>query len=147
MRSKYEEIVKPNLELIAAWCRDGATNQIIADKLEIALSTFYEYINKHSELADALKKNKEFVDVKVENALLKRAFGYDYEEVTTEMTKSGNGDIAKVKKTQKHIPPDVAACYIWLKNRKPDVWRDTPMPNNRDEDDGLFSAIVEAVKK
>ena len=28
----------------------------------------------------------------------------------------------------KHIPPDTGAAAFWLKNRRPDKWRDKPEP-------------------
>ena len=32
----------------------------------------------------------------------------------------------KIVKTpiRKRYPPDVVACIFWLKNRRPDIWRD-----------------------
>ena len=65
----------------------------------------------------ALKKGKDWADVQVENALFKRATGHDYEEMTWE-----DGKLTKVVK--KHIAGDVTAQIFWLKNRRPDLWRD-----------------------
>ena len=50
----------------------------------IACSTLYVWKNDHPEIAEALKKGKEVVDLEVENALLKKALGYDYVETTIE---------------------------------------------------------------
>jgi len=124
-KSKYETIVKPKLCLIEAWCRDGATDETIAKKLEIALSTFYDYKKKYSEFSESLKKNKEYVDTEVEKSLLKRALGYNYEEITYEYGK-------EVKKVKKHVLPDTTAQIFWLKNRKPTVWRDKQDKSNED---------------
>ena len=57
----------------------------------------------------------------MENALLKRALGYDYVEVKEEIE---NGVVTKVTRTTKHVSPDVGAAAFWLKNRKPTEWRD-----------------------
>ena len=65
-------------------------------------------------------KTKDEVDDLVENALLKRALGYDVEEVTEEFDAGG---ILKSRKTvTKHIVPDVTAQIYWTKNRRPDRW-------------------------
>lgn len=61
------------------------------------------------------------MDLQVENALLKRALGYDYEEtVTVELT----GGRKQTRKMTKHMAADVTAQIFWLKNRRPDRWRD-----------------------
>ena len=63
------------------------------------------------------------VDIQVENALLKRALGYDYQEEKIERLSE---DSVKVTQTLKHVPADVGAVAFWLKNRRPDKWRDKP---------------------
>lgn len=117
-KSKWEG-VREKLEsgLVEAWARDGLTDEQIAHNLGISKDTFYTYKKAHPDFADALKRGKEVVDYAVENALLKRALGYNYEEVTVE-----NGQVTKVVK--KHALPDVTAQIFWLKNRKPSEWRD-----------------------
>ena len=69
----------------------------------------------------ALKKGKEVVDLQVENALLKRALGYEYEEVKE---KYELGDLTERTVTKKQVIPDTTAQIFWLKNRKPEKWRD-----------------------
>lgn len=69
----------------------------------------------------ALKKGKEVVDRQVENALLKRALGYKYTETRT---KTENGEITETITIEKEVIPDVTAQIFWLKNRKPEAWRD-----------------------
>lgn len=115
--SKYDTNVKDKLFLIECWARDGYTNEDIAKKLGVDVSTFYRYQNEYEELRNALKKGKEVIDFEVENALLKRAFGYEYDEVTYE-----NGE--EVKRVTKQVAPDTTAQIFWLKNRKPKDWRD-----------------------
>ena len=50
----------------------------------ISVETFYKYVKKYPDFSDSLKKGKAPVDVRVENALLKRAMGYEYEETIVE---------------------------------------------------------------
>lgn len=83
-KSKYQTHVEPMLFKIECWARDGLIDEQIAKKLGIAYSTFREYLNKFPALSAALKKGKEVVDYEVENALLKRALGYEYDELTYE---------------------------------------------------------------
>lgn len=120
-KGKYEKWLEPDgLLLLQSWARDGLTDEKIAGKCGITAKTLYEWKNRFGEIREALKKGKEVVDVEVENALYKRAIGYDYEEIVEEDGCDGH----KRRVTRKHMPPDTAACFIWLKNRKPREWRD-----------------------
>lgn len=77
--------------------------------------------------------------------MLKRALGYEYTEESIEISRQGR----KVKQTIKHVAPDTAAAFIWLKNRRPDKWREKPDELYRAtevQDDGLFDAIEAAAK-
>lgn len=122
-KGKYQRWLEPEgLQLLEGWARDGLTDEQIADNMGISTSTLYDWKNKYSEISEALKKGKEIVDIQVENALLKRALGYSYSEVTTE--KYGNK--IKQKITKKQVVPDTTAQIFWLKNRRPDKWRDKP---------------------
>ena len=83
----------------------------------INAATLYDWKNKYTEISEALKKGKEVVDRLVENALLKRALGYSYTEITYE------GGV-ETKRVVKEVVPDTTAQIFWLKNRKPEDWRD-----------------------
>lgn len=80
-RSKYESHVCGRLYEISEWARDGCIDDEIAKRLGVALSTFYVYKKRYSEFSESLKKGKEIADYEVEDALFKRASGYEYEEV------------------------------------------------------------------
>lgn len=122
-KGKYQRWLEPEgLQLLEGWARDGLTDEQIADNMGISTSTLYDWKNKYSEISEALKKGKEIVDIQVENALLKRALGYSYSEVTTEK----DGNKIKQKITKKQVIPDTTAQIFWLKNRRPDKWRDKP---------------------
>lgn len=60
------------------------TDEQIATNMKINVATLYRYKQSYREICNALKKGKEIVDIQVENALLKRALGYTYTEVTKE---------------------------------------------------------------
>jgi len=125
--SKYESHVKEKLILVEAWARDGLTDEQIAHNLGISHDAFYRYKKKYKEFCEALKKGKEVIDIEVENALLKRALGYRYKEVTKELVKdleTGQMRLEVTKEVTKEVQPDTTAQIFWLKNRKPAEWRD-----------------------
>lgn len=109
-------------QLVEMYAREGLIDSDIAKKLGISNDTFYEYKKRHPEFAEALKKGKAPVDFEVENALLKRALGYEYEEVTEESGTNEKGTWTKKTVAKKFIAPDVTAQIFWLKNRRPDRW-------------------------
>ena len=115
---------KDNLIRIAAWTRDGLTEEQIAKNFGISYNTF-KRAKKDPEYGElittALIQTKDVVDMEVENMLLKRARGYEYDEVTEEYDM---GVLVKRKVTHKMVVPDTSAQIFWLKNRQPDKWRD-----------------------
>lgn len=82
-KGKYLEwITVEGLALLSGWARDGLTDEQIAHNIGISRSTLNEWKKKYSDISDTLKRGKEVVDRQVENAMIKNAMGYDYEEVT-----------------------------------------------------------------
>lgn len=122
-----EWLEKDKLILLEGWARDGLTDEQIAKNIGINRTTLYDWKKKETNIADALKKGKEIIDFEVENALLKRALGYEYEEETYE-----NGILTK--KVKKQVPPDTTAQIFWLKNRKKEQWREKVEVVKTDED-------------
>lgn len=126
-KSKWETHVKDKLILVEAWARNGLTDEQIAKNLGISKDTFYKYKKEHTDFSDSLKRGKEVIDIEVENALLKRALGYKYNEVTKELIvdkETGEEELKVTKVVTKEVVPDTTAQIFWLKNRKPEDWRD-----------------------
>lgn len=127
-RGKYEDwLDEDSLLKVQGWARDGLSNEQIAHNMGITFQTLYKWQDKYSELREALKKGKEVVDREVENAMLKRALGYEYDEVTQEPVTDKDTGITEMRVTKrvtKQIVPDVTAQIFWLKNRKPEEFRD-----------------------
>lgn len=132
---KYHEwITEEGLLKIEGWARDGLTDENIAHNIGIAVSTLNNWKNRYVELMESLKEGKEVADRKVENALYKRALGYEYEEVKMVVEKDEKGNEKKrQEKVIKKVVPDVTAQIFWLKNRKPDTWRDKPSSLDEEE--------------
>ena len=117
-KGKYEYWLTPEgLLKIEGWARDGLSDEQIAKNMGITAKTLYAWKNKYGEICKSLKRGKEVVDRLVENALLKRALGYSYTEITYE------GGV-ETKRVVKEVVPDTTAQIFWLKNRKPEDWRD-----------------------
>lgn len=95
-KGKYEYWTSHDgLLLIEGWARDGLTDEQIAHNIGISRSTLKEWKKKYPALSAALKKSKEVADREVENALYKKA-----------------------------LAGDTTAIIFWLKNRRPEDWRD-----------------------
>ncbi len=102
MKGKYKDWVSEDgCMRIKGWARDGLTDADIAYNIGISPQTLCEWKNRFPELDEALKEGHAPVDTLVENALL-----------------------------QKALAGDTTAIIFWLKNRKPQQWRD-----RRDKDE------------
>lgn len=154
-KGKYHEWLEPEgLLKIEGWARDGLTDEQIANNIGIAASTLYEWKNAYSEISESLKRGKEVVDRMVENALLKRALGYSYKETTRELVvdkDTGEAEIKITKIVEKEVVPDTTAQIFWLKNRKPNDWRDKRSSDDLDQtsnvDDGFMDALNATAKE
>ena len=141
-KGKYQEWLTPEgLLKIEGWARDGLIDEQISEKMGINRRTLTDWKNKYDPISLALKRGKEVVDRQVENALLKRALGYEYEEVKE---KFEGGILTEWTVTKKEVVADTTAQIFWLKNRKPDTWRDKPEGTQKG-DTSLFEGIVKTV--
>lgn len=131
-------LTNDGLTLISGWVRDGLTDEQLSEKIGVSRSTLNEWKKRYPDISDTLKKNKEIVDYEVENALLKRALGYSYKEITKEMVlnKVNNQyEMRVTKEVTKEILPDTTAQIFWLKNRQTNKWRDKVEKDDSTKDD------------
>lgn len=127
---KYKEWLEPDkLILLQGWRRDGLSYEQIASNIGISTQTFNDWVWKHKEIKDAVKKGEEVMVYEVENALYKAAVGYDVTETDqTETVNEATGDRVVTKHARKrHIPPSIGAICFILKNRRSSKWQDKPM--------------------
>ena len=131
-RGKYQEWRTPEgLTKLEGWTRNGLTDEQVAHNIGIRTSTLYEWKKRYPDISEALKKGKEVVDLQMENELMRRGLGYHYDEIEwapvekfDEETGETTYELVEVKRKRKHVPGDVTAQIFWLKNRKPEAWRD-----------------------
>lgn len=101
-------------------CLLGATDIEIADFFGVHVATIYRWSFKYPEFCEAKKTGKETLDERVERSLFQRAVGYTFE---SEKIFQHQGEVVRAK-TREHVPPSDTAMIFWLKNRRPDRWRD-----------------------
>ena len=146
--AKYTEwITEEGLLKIEGWARDGLTDEQIAENIGVSRSTLNDWKKKHPNISDTLKRGKEVIDRHVENALLKRALGYEYIETTKELTDLG---LTVTKQVTKQVAPDTTAQIFWLKNRKPKEWRDkkeTEVTGNLNVNNPFSDLSVDELRK
>lgn len=154
MPKKYDQwLTEEGLLKITGWARDGLIDKQIAHNMGIGASTLREWKGTFPEVAEALRKGKEVVDREVENALFKSAIGYtqtirkpvkvrdvEYDPETGRKIREVERWVAVEEEI--HVPPQVTAQIFWLKNRKPDQWREkndlTLTPSN-----GVLESLIE----
>lgn len=157
-KGKYQQWIEPEgLTLLEGWARDGLTDEQIAHNVGITTKTLYEWKNKYGEISEALKKGKEVVDIEVENSLLKKATGYTVDLVKTfkvrrvEYNESGKKILEQEELVQgidqMHVPADTTAQIFWLKNRRPDKWRDKPAEGEERKAHPALIALLELEKR
>ena len=128
-----EWLSEDNLLRIKGWARDGLTNKDIAEKkIGIAERTFCDWKNKYPAISAALKEGRAPVDTEIEDSMVRSAKGFKVKEkkafkVKTTKKKDGmeiTEEHMEVVEVERYVDPVVVAQIFWLKNRKPDYWKD-----------------------
>lgn len=108
-------------QLIMGWRRNGVPLTTIAtEHIGVSKTAFWGWYKESEELRRACAVAKEVADSTVEDALWRRAVGYDYWEEIWDLVE---GEIRLTRKMKKHMPPDTKAIMQWLYNRLPLKWR------------------------
>jgi hypothetical protein len=130
--NKYITNVLPHLDAVAAWARAGVKEEDIATNLGIVYSTFRIYKNKHSELKEALRTNKNIANATVESSFFKSSVGYFITELKgfkckdvyyDEKGRRCEKEHVELAEETRWIKPDVGAFLAWLFNTMPDKWK------------------------
>lgn len=136
-RGKYQQWLEPeNLERIVNWAAKGQTYLEMAQNMGIADRTLYDWVEKHPQISQAIKKGRMLAIEVVENALFNRAVGMEVTETVEECRselrdgKPGNGTVVK-RTITRHLPPDVGAQAFILKNRRPGEYSDRKVVDMR----------------
>lgn len=101
-------------------CKLGATDAELADFFDVNTTTIWRWRSRYPAFCNALKVGKANADDRVERSLYSRAMGYTHDE--DKIFNAGGEPL--IVPTTKHYPPDTTAAIFWLKNRRPDMWRE-----------------------
>lgn len=117
--SKYEPQFAEQAEKL---CKLGATDADLADFFNVATRTVERWKAEHEDFCRALKDAKEVADQRVERSLYQRAVGYQVDSVKIFMPAGAAEPV--YAEFRENVQPDTTAAIFWLKNRKPETWKD-----------------------
>ena len=145
-------LTEDGLLRIRGWARDGLTDKDIAKNMRVSYSTLKEWKKRHAAIAEALSQGKDAADRVVENALYLSATGFtktvrkpvkvkqiDYDPETGKKIAEREKYIAVEEEI--FVPPQTTAQIFWLKNRKPEAWRDKVLYTDESELEKLDELI------
>lgn len=100
--------------------QEGMTDAEVADVFGVKPMTLSVWAKKHPEFRAVIKLGKEAADNRVERSLFQRACGYTYKTQKAMIVDKS----VEIVEYDEHVLPETTACIFWLKNRRPDLWRD-----------------------
>jgi len=134
-RPEYAEIARNA-------CMVGATNDSLAERLDVSVRTIGSWIASNQEFSDAVKQGRQVADEAVVSALFARATGME-RKLTKVFFHDGQPVTASYTV---ELPPDVRACIFWLRNRRPQQWNEGRHPS-KDEDACDWSELEQACRR
>ncbi len=103
-------------------CVLGATDEEIASFFEVEVRTIYRWKLDNNDFCQALKAGKDSADERVERSLYQKAVGYRQQAVKIFMPAGADNPV--YAEYVEHLAPDTTAAIFWLKNRRPNDWRE-----------------------
>jgi hypothetical protein len=101
-------------------CARGATNKDLAGRFGVVRSTIDLWIASHPEFAEAVQQGRDVADASAVESLFTRVTGYNHQ---AEKVFLYRGEPRTATYTA-HVPPETRACMYWLRNRRPEDWRE-----------------------
>ncbi len=143
-----EWLTEDGLLTLKGLARDGCSDKQIYDKIGISKQTFYDWLKRYPDFSDSIKKGRQPVKVKVEDAFYSRCEWREVTETRREVFVDSNGKEAKkVINQTRWIPPDTAALIFALKNLDSKKWKDKPSEDtSKLASDEEFEAMVKALR-
>ena len=130
-------VYKPDYAEIARHaCMLGASNETLAERFEVSRRTIDNWITAIPEFGDAVRHGRQVADESVVAALYARATGMERKSI--KVVEGDGGPVTTTHTVQ--ALPDVRACIFWLRNRRPEQWRENRPPAD-DYDDGRDLAV------
>lgn len=120
--NKYETDVKPKLEEIEQMAAT-MTDKEICSILNIGHTAWCRYKEENEELRETIKKGRQMLVASLKQTLVEKAQGYTYSEKKTIIE---HGEVTREEIYEKHMPADVAALNLLLKNYDKDNWANDP---------------------
>lgn len=130
------------VEQVEKLCKLGATDKDLADFFGVTEQTINNWKLAEPLFFESLKRGKMLADANVASALYHRATGYSYEAVKIFNHEGVPLEVPYVE----HYPPDPTSMIFWLKNRRPDLWRDKREVENSGTID-VATSMAELAKK
>lgn len=116
-----KKIDQKTIQKIVKLYSTGMTDEQVSLAVDICRKTLHNWKVNNPDLLHSIKEAKDVVNDLVEVSLFNRAVGYTYESEKLFLTRDGRVVRAP---TLVHVPPDVTSQIFWLKNRRPERWRD-----------------------
>lgn len=133
-KRKYAEIAR-------GMCAQGATRADLADRFGVTIKTIVAWQLEHEEFCTSCKQGRVAADDRVEQSFYERAVGYTYD---SEKLFVIEGEVIRAP-IKEHVPPDPRAAEFWLRNRRPDRWKDAKQLETRMAEDDPFLAYLKSI--
>ena len=113
-KASYKDwLTDDNLLRIESWASNGLLNKDIAKNIGVTEGTFNNWTYKYDDISEALKRGRKPVVREIENALITKAKGFEYEEQTVYFNEDSSGKQRKqIVKHKRYSPPDTSAAIF-----------------------------------
>ena len=153
-QQKTRKVFKPEFnEQVERLCKLGVTDNEVAKFFNVGWSTVQKWKKTHPEFFEALQRGKLEADTEVAASLFKMANGFTYQQ--EQLVKKRHSKTDKKGNTQtwetiervyveQHSLPNPTSIIFYLKNRRPDLWRDVqhiknPKPGDPEEGEKIYT--------
>lgn len=120
---RFETNVLSRWDDVLNYAKDGCSRTDLAKYCNISYEMFLDGLERYPDCAKSLNDVEQANVRTVKKALIKRATGYEYTEVKKYIKKTKDGDVPVTETVIKHMPPDITAIGMYLRNYD-NMWRD-----------------------